>query len=76
MPVDQDPYHDILTRPLRVKQVDSWLRKVFNKFNSFPQYKIRCSVIHLTTLPVSNPKISSVFFPNSTANEFSHLEKK
>ena len=50
-------------------KMDSWPLGVLAKFDVFHQYKIGCSVIHPTILPVFNPQISSAFFPGTTVNE-------
>ncbi|GFU52654.1 transposable element Tcb2 transposase [Trichonephila clavipes] len=49
--------------------MDSWLLGVLDKFDDLHQCKIRCSVIYPTTLSASNPQISSVLFPDTTAIE-------
>ncbi|GFX19426.1 hypothetical protein TNCV_472781 [Trichonephila clavipes] len=49
--------------------MDSWLLGVLDKFDDLHQCKIRCSMIYPTTLPASNPQISSVLFPDTTAIE-------
>ncbi|GFW13077.1 hypothetical protein TNCV_3330091 [Trichonephila clavipes] len=55
--------------------MDSWLRGVLAKFYVFHLCKIRRSEIHAIILPFSNPQISSVFFSDTTANEYLHVEK-
>ena len=51
-------------------KMDSWPSGVHARFDVFHQCKIRYSVIHPTTLPASNPQMSSVFFPDIRAKEF------
>ncbi|GFS86627.1 hypothetical protein TNCV_3160771 [Trichonephila clavipes] len=63
------PYHDYPTRPLDGASKVRWLHEVLAKFDGFHQYKIRYSTIHSTTLQVSVPQMSTVFFPNIIANK-------
>ncbi|GFW11396.1 hypothetical protein TNCV_3809161 [Trichonephila clavipes] len=69
-------FHDTTTRPLHSAnkaRLESRLRVVLTQFGIFHQCKIRCRGVYPNILPVSNPWMPSVLFPDTTASAFLHL---